>query len=348
MELEPWREAIRRAAGAVGLIEFPSLRFVELSPDAKELVGPEDGSDNGLERLGADERIDAEAIATAATIGSVDGCEAQRRQLRRPDGSIADVLLRGRAVRVGDAAFGLVSARELSHSALDPSAKCLDDAVAWSAGDRSDSRLVATLDDRWRVRELTGDAEVLRDVVREGVAVSAITHPDDMARLLFVFAGATTQVDASTRLRLLAGCDCAVVDVDVTRLSDGWWRLAFTVVRRRRLGDEGPVQSVTELAGELRRIVRELQDAIVASGSSASHDILRVSGVSDLPERQREIVLRLARGERVGTIASGMFLSAHTVRNHLSAVFRKFGVHSQEELLVVLRGDRSDASATVG
>lgn len=53
-------------------------------------------------------------------------------------------------------------------------------------------------------------------------------------------------------------------------------------------------------------------------------------------ERQLEIVDRLLRGERVPTIARKLFLSQSTVRNHLSAIFRTLGVHSQEELLTAL------------
>ena len=54
-------------------------------------------------------------------------------------------------------------------------------------------------------------------------------------------------------------------------------------------------------------------------------------------ERQLEIIERLVKGERVPTIARGLYLSQSTVRNHLSAVFRKVGVHSQEQLLATLR-----------
>jgi PAS domain S-box-containing protein len=62
-----------------------------------------------------------------------------------------------------------------------------------------------------------------------------------------------------------------------------------------------------------------------------------------LPEgfstRQSEILTRLLRGERVQDIANALYLSPSTVRNHLTAVYRKFGVHSQAELLAkLLRG----------
>jgi DNA-binding NarL/FixJ family response regulator len=45
---------------------------------------------------------------------------------------------------------------------------------------------------------------------------------------------------------------------------------------------------------------------------------------------------RLLHGERVPTIASELFVSQSTVRNHLSGIFERFGVHSQPELLKML------------
>ena len=52
--------------------------------------------------------------------------------------------------------------------------------------------------------------------------------------------------------------------------------------------------------------------------------------------RQWEILIRLVRGQRVKDIADALYLSPSTVRNHLTAIYRKFGVHSQAELLATL------------
>jgi DNA-binding CsgD family transcriptional regulator len=52
--------------------------------------------------------------------------------------------------------------------------------------------------------------------------------------------------------------------------------------------------------------------------------------------RQSEILTRLLRGERVQDIANALYLSPSTVRNHLTVIYRKFGVHSQAELLAKL------------
>jgi DNA-binding CsgD family transcriptional regulator len=57
-----------------------------------------------------------------------------------------------------------------------------------------------------------------------------------------------------------------------------------------------------------------------------------------------EIVVRLMNGDRVPAIAESLFLSPSTVRNHLSAVFRKMRVSSQQELIHRLR--RTDGSST--
>jgi DNA-binding CsgD family transcriptional regulator len=63
----------------------------------------------------------------------------------------------------------------------------------------------------------------------------------------------------------------------------------------------------------------------------------RVPWARTLTNRQWEIVGRLMRGERVPEIASAMYLSQSTVRNHLHAVFAKAGVHSQSQLIALLR-----------
>jgi DNA-binding NarL/FixJ family response regulator len=59
----------------------------------------------------------------------------------------------------------------------------------------------------------------------------------------------------------------------------------------------------------------------------------------DLSRRQLEILRRLVRGERVPTIARELSVSQSTVRNHLSAIYRSLGVHSQSELLARLMAD---------
>lgn len=58
--------------------------------------------------------------------------------------------------------------------------------------------------------------------------------------------------------------------------------------------------------------------------------------MSRLTFRELEIVSLLLRGRRSPAIAKALHLSPSTVRNHLSSVFAKAGVHSQQELIEAL------------
>jgi DNA-binding CsgD family transcriptional regulator len=62
-----------------------------------------------------------------------------------------------------------------------------------------------------------------------------------------------------------------------------------------------------------------------------------VAGFETLSSRELEIARCLLAGDRVPAIARALFLSPSTVRNHLSGIFRKLGVSSQQELIDLLR-----------
>jgi DNA-binding NarL/FixJ family response regulator len=87
-------------------------------------------------------------------------------------------------------------------------------------------------------------------------------------------------------------------------------------------------------------IVEQARHCMIEAQASKTLDTLPVvktlSLEHDLSARQTEIVARLIAGERVPEIARSMYLSPSTIRNHLVAIYRKFGVHSQTELLAAL------------
>jgi DNA-binding CsgD family transcriptional regulator len=97
-------------------------------------------------------------------------------------------------------------------------------------------------------------------------------------------------------------------------------------------------ERVAVLERHLDRIAHEVEAAGRISIVSGMPEPSTVPGLSDLSARQWEVVTRLLRGERVPTIARGMFLSASTVRNHLATIYRKVGVRSQAQLLDLLQG----------
>jgi DNA-binding NarL/FixJ family response regulator len=98
-----------------------------------------------------------------------------------------------------------------------------------------------------------------------------------------------------------------------------------------------PSDRVAELEASLRRIAAELRAAGIMDDLVSAKPAGDLPHFAELTRRQREILVRLLNAQRVSLIASELYLSPSTVRNHLTTIFTKFGVHAQAELLAVLR-----------
>lgn len=119
--------------------------------------------------------------------------------------------------------------------------------------------------------------------------------------------------------------------------------------------EPGPVLlCVKPLPPELEQRLAFLEDAIqrvaetVGRVAAATGDVGEATAgyaLGAFSQRQREIVGALLQGYRVPAIARRLGLSRHTVRNHLKAIFRATGVHSQAELIERFR-DRGAARCT--
>jgi DNA-binding CsgD family transcriptional regulator len=57
-----------------------------------------------------------------------------------------------------------------------------------------------------------------------------------------------------------------------------------------------------------------------------------------LSKREAEVLKPFTAGHRVASIARQLYISPHTVRNHLQSIYRKAGVNGQAELMEKLHG----------
>jgi DNA-binding NarL/FixJ family response regulator len=302
------REAVRNSSLAVALFELPARRFVELSRRAAASLGSQPRALRGADVLSLSEQPEdtSRALADVAD-GVVDGYELRRR-VRRSDG--VDVDVRG-WVRVLERTGGRVDVLLIITSAH------------IEGGVRSESDSLLDHSFEYLV-----------------VPLLNIVHPHDLAEAL-------TAIDR-------AAADHGQVTLTL-RLRDGprgWSRFRVAlgpiageperfIVLLTPVGDTAaPIVSaerVIELEHHLRRIAREVEASGVVTGFGEIPDPETFPGLEDLTPRQKEVVNRLLRGERVSEIARAMYLSPSTVRNHLAALFRKVGVHSQSEFLELLR-----------
>jgi PAS domain S-box-containing protein len=288
---------------------------------AKELVGSD-----VLLRIYPDDRYAARAAYAAMADNLIDGYQVQRR-IVKPDGTVLIVSVSGR--RVGHP-LHILGLWVLVPGTEPPSTPPEILAMGRSAV------VLAVTDHDWQIEYLSSDAELLgaRGAELRGFPLLGLVHPSAASEFL---AAATRTAAEDTAVTLL------------TRMRAGRerWADRYCLMVRMcghqppRLGvviSAGPTAATLDGPGSpLDEYVRHAAlEARAVQTLDALPALARLPQGSELSARQTEIVARLVAGERPPEIARSMFLSPSTVRNHLASVYRKFGVHSQAELLAAL------------
>ena len=76
--------------------------------------------------------------------------------------------------------------------------------------------------------------------------------------------------------------------------------------------------------------------AVTLRSATAGETFDLLCRVYALSQREREVVALVVGGLKTRAIAERLFISAHTVQDHLKSVFEKVGIHSRRELLAKL------------
>ncbi len=87
-----------------------------------------------------------------------------------------------------------------------------------------------------------------------------------------------------------------------------------------------------------KRLELLLKDFVVAETSLPSVNVSEMlantnspSGVSNLTNREREILRLLSEGKKTGEIAENLFISRTTANNHVQHILKKLGAHTRLE-----------------
>jgi PAS domain-containing protein/DNA-binding CsgD family transcriptional regulator len=280
-----------------------------------------------------DEQAMKRAIA-AINSGAIDGYRAQRRFTAR-DGVVKDVIVWCRAIDVEGVrtAVFILSPIAAGHDAADT----VEPPLAWAG-----ALIVGTADPEWRVKSVSSE---VRDVLGWDIpacinrSLLSAMHPDDASELMR--AVRDTSVDGAiarhVRLRHRAG-EWVLMQCLVVRLtSEDPPAVAFTLLPDPPPTANARLDRLTEMEQRLRRIAAELRAAGVMEDIEHLPTYDQFPQLTSLSSRQWQVLVRLLRGERVPTIARDLFLSPSTVRNYLAAIFERFGVHSQAELIALLK-----------
>lgn len=196
---------------------------------------------------------------------------------------------------------------------------------------------VGTLDARCRVERLSEDVSAILGLPSAelvGTSLMDLVHPDDADRVGALVTSSPRLPGSIRDIRFLHASDwwskCGLL---VAPCADGTLSARFAVV-----GPAAPSPDrVNELEARLQRIAAEIIAAGISAGQT-DHNVQLEFPELELTTRQRQILSRLLEGDRVPTIAAFLCISQSTVRNHLAAIFSKLDIHSQSELLHIVRG----------
>jgi DNA-binding NarL/FixJ family response regulator len=248
--------------------------------------------------------------------GAIDGYHAIRHFLR-VDGTEVMATIWVRLEKVDEKMIALVTIRPGEGASSFPLIS-------------TDIKMVLVVTDHdWVIEHVSTDIKEILGVSPEpyeGSALLALLQPGDVQNFVLAVA------------RVDSGGGAATLKMHV-RGNDRWLRVSCLVVAMCR---HSPPRLGLSLATDA-----QLGVGVTAEGRRgvAVRAIDGLGGMSDfrrhvplecLSSRQWEILTGLARGEPVQVIADGLYLSPSTVRNHLTAIYRKFGVHSQAGLLAEL------------
>lgn len=195
---------------------------------------------------------------------------------------------------------------------------------------------------------------VLIDIVlgrEDGIELAAELQERNVP---FVYVTAHTDPETLARAKQTGPLGYVVKPFDDRQLRSTIELALHASEQRRKESETGELPHVARarvaaLEHGMQRIADLVKELGLVTPESGHHRPEVEAILAQLSSRERQIVELLLASRRVPGIAATLGISPHTVRNHLKAVFRKLGVHSQEELLELLRhasGQGSEAVAT--
>jgi DNA-binding CsgD family transcriptional regulator len=313
------------------LLAVPSEQILAASGVAERLLCPDGGSPVGrnLEDFTADGPTGALDLLVT---GHLDGYEA-RRHLLQGDRTIPVSVW----IRVVDGRAG----RDFALAKLLPDPAALGEPLRPPEGTTAQA-VVGSTDAHLTVDRVSTDVAALlehRAAEVVGQSLFRLVGTPDVTPLLRTLARSSdTGLGASLSVRpelfgfRASRCQLLLLPMEPSP------SFAFALV------DEESADALTSALG-MKQTLWQFDEVLrSATASRMAAQLPADPGLGRLSGRELEIVMRLVNGDRVPAIAESLFLSPSTVRNHLSAVFRKLRVGSQQQLIHLLR--RTDAPSS--
>lgn len=322
-------------------VDVPSGRFLAVNLALADVLGSTVDALTGsssLDWLSPDDRNAAQLGFQALADGDLTGYQTIRR-LASPKDPDQVFSIWVSAVDVDGARVGLASAtpstpHDEQFRALPPVSQFPEPGGV----------VLGTVDTSWRLDRISQDVTPLLGPTPEqctGQSILGVVHPSDMPAFLAAVEHAR-RGERAVRL---------VLRVSVT--SDNWTEvtvvlatispgdppaLAFALIRYDAAVDSpGDGSREAQLEAHMLRIADELHAAGLIPRLQRLPSLIEEPKLGKLTSREWAVLTRLIDGQRVSAIAADLYVSQSTIRNHLSAIYAKLGVHSQVDLIRLVR-----------
>jgi DNA-binding CsgD family transcriptional regulator/PAS domain-containing protein len=341
---------VRSSDVPLAAVELPSGRVLAVNTMLAEALGSTVGELTGsssLQWLSADDRQAARLGFQALADGDLTGYQAIRR-LASPRDTDQAFSVWVSTVEVGGARVGLASA--VPSAPYDNQFRALPPV---SQVPEPGNVVLGTVDGNWRIDRVSQDVTALLGLTPEqaaGQPVLAVVHPSDLPAFLAAVEHAR-RGQRAVRVTLRLGAkprDWVEVAVVLATIAPGDPPpLAFALIRDDAAADSpGPSDSTREmqLEAHMLRIADELHAAGLIPRLQQLPALTDEPRLGKLTSREWAVLTRLVDGQRIPAIAASLYVSQSTVRNHLSSIYAKLGVHSQVDLIrLIRRGTRPPA-----
>lgn len=333
-------QAVAQLELPIWLVELEAFTIVAASGAALRRIGRDPTEVVGASALGlfdGQDRLRAKAALEAIRDGVVDFYGAHR-EIRPTETTTEVAPLWVRAVQLDGQRMALVEAA--GSSARRPLVDYLGSeplVMAIGATDMSFT-ITAVSED---IVELLGidPREMVGRPLVEGSRVEEVSRLIQSSRL----ADAGGSVALGARFTDASGAQrelCCILSCLVSE-EQGY---CFILVPNREVKSDSTSMREAQLEQHLWKIAAEVEASGILQNLVDLPDPQLLTQIGTLSTRQWDVLSRLMRGERVPMIAKELFVSQSTIRNYLTAIFQKFGVHSQGELLNLLRSKDSSSS----
>ena len=331
-----YQQAIERLSVPALILELPSRCIRAANQAFADVLGTTPAEMIGRrndEVIPFDEVEGMKAATAALDTGAIEGYRA-RRHITTHDGVSREFIAWSRLIEVDATRYAayIITPAEPGEAWL------AEPPVAWAG-----PLVVGTIDASWRLERVSSDINDLlgvEPVEAVGSVLLDMVRPDDVGGLLEAAhatwgGGITCTRQVHVRHRDGSWVPVQLMLVHLTDEPSS--PMAFAVLPEPELTPAPRTDRVAEMEWRLRRIAAELRAAGMMDDIDTLPSAEEFPQLATLSSRQWQILVRLLRGERVPAIAAELYVTQSTLRNHLSAMFERFGVHSQAELIGLLR-----------